>query len=428
MLIEKKNLQASYPFIALFLALITCAWMIESVVASSAKLDASATQDSAQLMSTTSLTGAFLPVLKADNNGRLLLAYNHNTSTFENPSFNPYYRKSTNGGKNWSAPAPIQLGSDNMLEVTFAFDNNNVAHAVWRTQYELWHAPENGWPSSANSHQIVPNTGEFVFSPDIAVSPDNTLHVVWAQDNKILHSYSKDSGENWSTPFSLSPGGDLKSDVPDVEVDYQGNVHIVWEERIITLSSIKHEIHYIKGTVSSQGISWSSNYSLLSPGIAVAKVPAMNIDGNIIHVAFSERRTEATKTNQYAYYVNATLNSNWSSPLDITQGDPFVLNTNIPFVLLPSVDSCNQKLYVYFHGAIEKNQIEKILRVDSGDNWSKRVDVTGDGIRAIRPSLTCIGGMLHVAYEQINTMNENHQIYYIAGMAYTVYIPTLRTK
>jgi hypothetical protein len=425
---DKNSFRAPYHYVALLFTIVLSAWMIETVVANSIRPSAPTAPGSAQLMSTTSYTGAFLPVLRADNSGRLLLAYNHNTSTFESPSFNPYYRKSTDGGKTWSAPAPIQLGGSNMLEVTFAFDNNNVAHAVWRTQYEIWHAPEYGWPASANSHQIVPNTGKFVFSPDIAVSPDNTLHVVWAQDNKIFHSYSKDGGKNWSTPYPLSLGtGQLKSDVPDVEIDHLGNVHVVWEERI-SLSPLKYEIHYIKGTVSSQGISWASNYSFLSTGISVAKVPALTIDGNILHVAFSERRTVGTKTSQYAYYVNATLSSGWSNPVNITQGEPLVLNTNIPFVLLPTMDACKQKLYIYFHGAVEENQKEKIFRVDSANNWSKREEVTNEQDRAIRPSLTCVGGTLHAAYEKIIKTNENHQIYYIAGTANAVYIPVLRTK
>lgn len=422
---EKNRLQATYPFFALLIAVIFSAWMIEIVVANPAEPSAPAEPEAAQKMSTTSLNGAFVPVLKVDKNNRLLLAYNHNTSTIEDPSFSPYYRQSMNGGKTWSAPAPIQLGNDNMLEVTLDFDSNNVAHAVWRTQYEIWHASENGWPAKANSQKIKSNTGALVRSPDIAVGPDNTLHVVWAQDTKIFHSYSKNGGVTWSAPFALSPGsGLLRSDVPEVEVDYQGNVHIVWEERIYNTSSFKYEVHYKKGTVSSQGISWASNYKLLSPGIAVAKVPAMTIEGNIIHVAFTERITDEI---QYAYYVKATLNSNWSTPLDITQGEPLVMNTNIPFVLMPSLDFCKQNLYIYFHGAFQENHKERILRVSSGDDWLKRVNVTNGFNRAIRPSLTCVGGKLHVAYEIIIAPNQNHQIYYIAGVSNTIYLPTLQT-
>lgn len=422
---KKKNFRAIYLFIALLVAVISSDWLIETVVANTVKPSAPATQGSPQLMSTNSFSGAFgPPVLKTDNNNRLLLAYNHNTGTGETP----YFRESIDGGNTWSEPAPIQLGDVDMKEVTFAFDFNNVAHAVWRTKYEIWHAPENDWPNSANSHQIVQNTGERVFSPDIAVSPNNTLHVVWAQDNKIFHSFSKDGGQNWSAPFALSPGtGQLKSDVPDVEVDHLGNVHIVWEERILINLSYEYEIHYIKGTVSSQGISWASNYTLLSPGISEAKVPAINIDGNTIHVAFAERRTEKTKTTQFAYYVNRTLNSNWSSPLDITQGDPLILNTNIPFVLMSSLDVCNEKLYVYFHGAIEVNHAEKIFKVDRGDEWSERSQVTTNEFRAISPSFTCSGGKLHVAYEDIIDPDINHQIYYVGEMANKVYLPTLQS-
>ena len=422
---EKKRLKATYLFIALLVTVIFSVWIIETVAANSAKPSAPDDLGTAQKMSTTSFNGAFVPVLKADKNGRLLLAYNHNTSTVENPSFNPYYRESTNGGGTWSEPSAIQLGGNNMLEVTFAFDSNNVAHAVWRTQYEIWHAPENGWPASANSNQVKSNTGALVFSPDIAVSPDNTLHVVWAQENKIFHTFSKDGGQNWSTPYPLSPGtGQLKSDVPDVEVDHLGNVHVVWEERISLIPPVNHEIHYKKGTLSGGSMTWSPSPKVLSPGVDVAKVPAIHINGDVIHVAFADRISNIT---QYAYYVNATLSSNWSAPLDITQGEPLVMNTNIPFVLMPSLDSCSSDIHVLFHGALAENHSERIMGVESGDNFTSRDQITEGQSRTIRPSLACTGGMLHVVYEIIQIPNEIHHIYYVAEMANAVYLPTLQT-
>ncbi len=149
-------------------------------------------------------------------------------------------------------------------------------------------------------------------------------------------------------------------------------------------------------------------------------MPAIHLDGNTLHVAFADRIDQWT---QYAYYVSSTLGSNWSTPQDITQGDPLIMNTNIPFVLMPSLDVCNDKLVVQFHGALEENHMEMIMGVDSGDNWQQREQVTEGDIRAIRPSLVCVGGMLHTVYEVIISPNVNHQIYYVSGMANATYLP-----
>lgn len=422
----KKSFRAPYLYLALLMTIVLSAWMIETVVANSVRQNTPATPGSAQLMSTTSFTGAFGPVLKADNNGRLLLAYSHNIGTEINHKYNPYFRESLDGGTTWSEPSPIQLGDENMSQVTFAFDSNNVAHAVWRTQDEIWHASENGWPSSINSNLVISTSGETVKDPDIAVAPDNTLHVVWRQGNKIFHSYSQNSGNNWSNPFELT-SADLLSEVPAVAVDNTGNVHVVWQDRIWPYPSPKyHEVRYLKGTVSNQGISWDPSPTLVSVGIPDAMAPAIHIEDNNIHITFAYYVEIDV---QYAYYVSGTLGSGFSSPIDISQASPLIMYSTQPFVLVSTLDTCNDKVYVLYHGALEENHYENIFGVDNGDNWSKRDPITTGKSRAILPSLACIGKSLHVAYEFPFVPLKNHQIYYIAEVtSNAVYLPTLHAN
>jgi len=422
MIDEEKSNRIKYLLILLLITGISTGVLLGAARASSPEPNSPDALGSGQHMSTTSFSGAFIPVLIAADDGRLMLAYNHSLG---NEVENPYFRQSTDGGTTWSAPAPIQNDGTSLREVNLAFDANNKAHAVWRTTNQIWHAREDEWPASINSNLVVSATGELVRSPDIAIAPDNTLHVVWAQGEKVYHAYSTDGGENWATPVALSPGtGQRKSDVPDMVIDSVGNVHIVWEERM-TLYPLHHEIHYIKGTVSPSGITWDATSTLLSGSLAVAKMPAIKLDGNMLHVAFADRIDQWT---QYAYYVSSSLGSNWSSPQDITQGDPLIMNTNIPFVLMPSLDVCNDKLFVQFHGALEENHMEMIMGVNNGDDWQQRDQVTEGKIRAIRPSLVCVGGMLHTVYEVIIVPNVNHQIYYVAGMANANYLPLITAE
>lgn len=419
---EEKSYRIKTILILLLITGISTGIMLGAARASSPEPNSPDSFGTGQHMSTTSLSGAFIPVIKAAADGRLMLVYNHSLG---NEVENPYFRQSADGGTTWSDPAPIQDDDTSLLEVNLAFDTNNKAHAVWRTANQIWHAREDEWPASINSNIVVSATGESVRSPDIAVAPNNTLHVVWAQGEKVYHAYSTDGGESWETPVALSPGtGQRKSDVPDIVIDSAGNVHIVWEERI-TLLPLHHEIHYIKGTVSPSDITWDASSTLLSASLDVAKMPAIQLAGNMLHVAFADRIDQWT---QYAYYVSSTLGSNWSAPQDITQGDPLIMNTNIPFVLMPSLDVCSDKLVVYFHGALEENHMEMIMGVNNGDNWQNREQVTEGDIRAIRPSLVCVGGILHTAYEVIITPNVNHQIYYVAGMANATYLPHITAE
>ncbi len=129
-----------------------------------------------------------------------------------------HFRQSTDGGTTWSNPAPIQNDDTNLREVNLAFDANNKAHAVWRTTNQIWHAREDEWPASINSNLVVSATGELVRSPDIAIAPDNTLHVVWAQGDKdlscLFDEWRRKLG-NAQCPLFRNQAI-RKSDVPDI--------------------------------------------------------------------------------------------------------------------------------------------------------------------------------------------------------------------
>jgi hypothetical protein len=179
---------------------------------------------SPQHISTGATMGAFIPELKADANGRLMVVYNQEVTPGVE---NPFYSQSLDGGASWTTPARIHNTAENSHEVALAFDNNNVAHAVWRTEKKILHAKKSGWPTTATT--IVAGADR-VFSPAIAVDGNNALHVVWSQeDNKIYYSRSQNGGANWSAPVALSGATD-KSDLPSIAADQGGNVHVVWEE------------------------------------------------------------------------------------------------------------------------------------------------------------------------------------------------------
>ncbi len=376
--------------------------------------------ESPQHASTTSYNGAFIPILKADSDGRLLLAYNNK---FGSGIENPYFRESKDGGNSWSDPAPIHDDRSKIAnQVDFAFDNEDVAHAIWRTDKEIRHARYGQWPNGSN-RVILAN--DIVFSPDIAVAPNDTLHIVWAQSNTVYHVYSKDKGTSWSSPKPVAVGPD-KTAVPTMAIDHKGDVHVVWEQRVPNTDwkpgekLFFYEIRYKKGIASKSGVDWSGRYKLLSKGILESRAPTILALGDDIHVAFARRETD---DEQYAYIRSFSPATGWSILKNVTQGDPVAMNTTIPFVLVPSLDNCDDTLYIYFHGAIASNMMERIWGVNSSNGWSFREPITDDVARDIRPSMVCVGGTMHIAYEQILKPNENHQIYYMAGKANSVFLP-----
>lgn len=376
---------------------------------------------SGQHISTSSGFGAFIPVIDADSNGRIMIMYNHNTGTgIENPLF----RESVDGGFNWSPPAPVATTNQNSQEIDFDFNQNDVAHAVWRTQNQVLHARESQWPNGSNT---IVSGSDRVFSPDIAIGADNSLHVVWSQeDNKIYYSRSQNGGSSWTTPAALS-GATNKSDNPAVAVDQSNNVHVVWEERIFdpTIPGFRFQINYKKGTVSGSSVTWSGSPTKVSGSVAEARLPDVLAEGNKIHVAFARRESNEE---QYAYYSSFVPGSGWNNAQDTTLGNPVSMNTNVPFVLDVTLAACNNSVYLYYHGAVGVNAKEQILGADSNSNWSP-LDVVTDGQeRTIRPTLVCSDGWLHLAFDQVVVPDTNHQIYYLRGVGNTIFLPMVARK
>lgn len=360
-----------------------------------------------RLSSTSS--AAFGPDLQVAGNGDLMIAYDHR---IDSNTRNPYYRRSTNDGATWSAPAPIHNSNDDLRQVTVAFDGNNRAHAAWRSDNGLFHAAQNQWPTGSNT---VHATAADTLDPVLTIAADNVLHLVWAQGavgspHNIYHSYSQNGGSSWSSPVALATTAQHSS-YPNLTTDNSGNVHVVWEERILDpqQGSFRYEIHYKKGTKTT-GYSWSASPTAVSGTAEKARRPSLVARGQTIHLTYA---IQESNEEQYPYYRRSTNGgASWSTPRDVSNNTPVSVNTNSPFYLLATIQVCAGDVFIYYHGATELNAREQIWGATSANNWSELDVVTSNSTRNIDPRLVCVGGNLHLGYERIEQADVNHQIYY----------------
>lgn len=364
-------------------------------------------------ISTNAPNGAFVPIIDRAPDGTLMVVYRHRTGG----GFNiPYFTRSTNNGATWSTPAAVRNSSSEIPQVSFAFDNNNVAHAVWRTASDILHADEGQWPGPGSP---VVDTVEMVLDPDIDVADDNTLHVVWAQglnlqSLNIYHAYSTNGGVGWTVSQPLATNTS-KSIAPVVSVDNNGDVHVAWEERIfnIDVGDFVTEIRYKKGTWSGNTLTFSAGPKTVSnPDVNSNRPDIVASDDGRVHVSYMELVTD---DEQYAMYVlyNGTT---WLPPVDTTNNNQVGVNQSDPFFLISTLGVCDNNAYIYYHGALSPTAKEQILGSNSGDNWSFREQVTDNTTRSINPSLVCYGSQLFLAFARIEESGPNagtNQVYFI---------------
>jgi hypothetical protein len=223
-------------------------------------------------------------------------------------------------------------------------------------------------------------------------------------------------------------------------------LHLVWQE----WAGSERETNYIRGTVSGSSVSWSTTPTKLSTGHSQAILPdvAVDPDGNV-HVVWAEV-VGAGWGEQYVRYTR--LNAGSGSWLPSQRIDPISVAAN---GIAPSyvsahvatwkdVESGETTVCVAWHGIKQQDppvDAEEALltcSLDGGNNWlrtqnmSRSTTPAGSEI-SIRPDIVFdSSGNLHVVWQEYSggasgSIPDDYEIYYASGGigAGPVYLPLI---
>ena len=130
----------------------------------------------------------------------------------------------------------------------FAFSSAGI-------DYITWFHKERGQPKAVYVRSGKPHNwgaieepskgyGGYHFDPDIAINADGELCLVWGWDSgsdaELVYSMHKDG--SWSAPQKVADIDWGKPGLPSLDVDAQGNFHVVWNQGVRG----KNEIYYAR--------------------------------------------------------------------------------------------------------------------------------------------------------------------------------------
>jgi hypothetical protein len=226
------------------------------------------------------------PEISADSSGNIHLVW----FDFSTGDTEIFYKKSTNWGNNWQATKRLTWNSGSSTNPALGLDSNGHIHVVWEDSTpgnsELYYKKStNGGANWSKAKRLTWNSGiSDTNAGCLGIDSNDYIHIVWSDNTpgnyEIYYKRSESGGNTWTSSKRLTWNSD-DSAYPSVALDTNDDIHVVFHEGPMD----GHEIFYKKSTNTgttwiSKRLSWNSGDSVF-PDIAVYL-------GETIHVVWND--------------------------------------------------------------------------------------------------------------------------------------------
>ncbi len=303
------------------------------------------------------------------------------------------------GDASWRPPARLEAGTQPALSVgpdgtvDLVWLDESVLGGSFNTsfiRYRRWNNALQMWLDSVNVD--VGSLGT-IDSPSVAVGPGGETHVVWVDSvgGSPTIRYRRRSGSTWSSPQNVAFGSE-----PDIAVDADGTLHMVWSDTSILGQT--HDIYY--RWRDPQG-DWSLTYVLSDRQGVDSANPAIAVDqARVLHLSWREIAGDSQ-----AILYRSGYRSSWPTASELAA--PVMTRVGAPAI---AVDA-QHFLHLTFSG---QDGLQHVVREPATNMW-----VAGEPIAENEPDATspklAIGGeaTLHVVWAAPGTAGQT-DIYYRA--------------
>jgi hypothetical protein len=146
-----------------------------------------------------------------------------------------YYKKSTDGGSTWGIAKRLTWNSGMSYSPVVVLDSSDNMNMVWYDitpgNFEIYFRRSiDGGTNWSAATRITWNTGSS-FASDIAVDASGHINVAWEDDTpgnyEIYFKRSTNGGVSWSAAKRLTWNAE-NSFSPEIAVDSSSNIHVLW--------------------------------------------------------------------------------------------------------------------------------------------------------------------------------------------------------
>jgi hypothetical protein len=288
------------------------------------------------------------PFLFADQEHRVH-AFN-SQSLDENEKRAILYRQwSVEGG--WTEPIDVIGNPGNDVELLSLFvDNNFTVHLVMDINGDIYYAKaplvNAGKAPAWSTPVLVGQQSQRPLSAKVVSDDQDGLLILYAsraEGNSLYATYSKDGGENWSTPEAFYSTYDEDNAIYyiDAYIDQNSMVHIVWS--VMNQTGIGISGYYTRFDLAQEKLYGAIEIDEGGLQLGIRFTTVIEFMGDLIMTYYNGR------TNGHYWRLSLDGGQTWSQPVRLTEQH---LGTNGPVSY--AVDS-NNVLHLLFGQRIDDN-------------------------------------------------------------------------
>ena len=257
--------------------------------------------------------------------------------------------------------------SDRMSSV--ASDSEGNVHVVWsRSNQHLYYSMISPRGDTLIDATQVTGSGlHKIYHPDMVIDENDIVHVTWADhsgQHKImytaLHPFNTAMDGTVSDDGSLTAIDDYivaqhinNRDWPAIDVDSQGNIHIVWQDNYDTLDMFfqQPQIYYkmLQPDYSVQNVIVLFDDTLLTPIIGHKGHPDIVVDADdYVQIAWDDTRGGKVEL-VFVVDTSGSMYSEWADVCTVIYGGNFQSGGNFQGIK-PMLEEGNMTVYETIYG------------------------------------------------------------------------------
>ncbi|MDH5645006.1 MAG: hypothetical protein OEZ01_03310, partial [Candidatus Heimdallarchaeota archaeon] len=217
-----------------------------------------------------------------------------------------------------------------------AVDLNDNIHVVWvdntdyngaGTDFDIFYKKFDRSTSTWGSAVVISSESTSgSFSPNMVVDNQNNIHIVWHDytdydgsggDGDIFYKKYDYSTSTWGTTVIVSTESGDASQIPVIDIDSNGNLHVVWSD-YTDYNGVGTDIDIFYKKYDSSTNTWGDSIVLSIDSTSDSESPSLKIDGkNNVHVVWSDYTGIYGIANTHIVYRKYdTITSNWN-PIEV---------------------------------------------------------------------------------------------------------------